>query len=212
LLEEDGHKKKKQKHSHNRKEPSKQSEEEEVEREEEDQERKTTTRTTSDNDNNMNNDRDRNSGRNKNKTINNNNPTITTRTAKPFPSVEEGISVFEFFSGIGGMRLSLPRQIKGVPVKEITAFDINRVANQFYEYNFHSSSSPLNHIEKKRDQLKTAVVESLRLEEVDGKSDLWTMSPPCQPFTTTRGAARKDHLDNRSKGFYHLLNLLLSIT
>jgi tRNA (cytosine38-C5)-methyltransferase len=177
---------------------------------------KTITRTSnSDNNNNNNNNnitRDSSSSSSNNK----NNTTIPTRIVKPVPSVEEGISVFEFFSGIGGMRLSLPQQIKGVPVREITAFDINRVANQFYEYNFHSSSSSsssssLNHIERKRDQLKTAVVESLRPEEVDGKSDLWTMSPPCQPFTTTRGATRKDHLDNRSKGFYHLMNLLLSI-
>jgi tRNA (cytosine38-C5)-methyltransferase len=171
---------------------------------------KTITRTSNSDNNNNNITRDSSSSSN-----NKNNTTIPTRIVKPFPSVEEGISVFEFFSGIGGMRLSLPQQIKGVPVREITAFDINRVANQFYEYNFHSSSSSssssLNHIERKRDQLKTAVVESLRPEEVDGKSDLWTMSPPCQPFTTTRGATRKDHLDNRSKGFYHLMNLLLSI-
>jgi hypothetical protein len=52
-------------------------------------------------------------------------------------------------------------------VREITAFDIKRVANQFYEYNFHSSSS-LNHIERKRDE--TAVVECFDLMKSMGRA------------------------------------------
>jgi hypothetical protein len=51
------------------------------------------------------------------------------RLVKPLPSLEEGMKVFEFFSGIGGMRLSLPSKIQGIPITGITAFDINRIAN-----------------------------------------------------------------------------------
>jgi hypothetical protein len=72
------------------------------------------------------------------------------------------------------------------------------------------------------------------VNDVDGKADIWTMSPPCQPckhhtflffcvlflsrflpsriiVTTTRGANRKDHLDHRSKGLYHIMSLLLQM-
>lgn len=43
---------------------------------------------------------------------------------------------------------------------------------------------------------------------MDNKAHIWTMSPPCQPYTTTKGALQLDHNDNRSKGLYHLMYLL----
>jgi tRNA (cytosine38-C5)-methyltransferase len=52
-------------------------------------------------------------------------------------------------------------------------------------------------------------VEHLKLVDVDGKADLWTMSPPCQPFTTN--GKNKQCLgmeDKRCNGLKSLIQLL----
>ena len=92
-----------------------------------------------------------------------------------------GISVHEFFSGIGGMRLAIP-----MPVRRCVAYDTSLIANQIYSHNF-------------KDKACAKLVEQLKVEDVDDGSELWTMSPPCQPFTTTLGAHRRDVKDNRTK-------------
>lgn len=42
---------------------------------------------------------------------------------------QEGLKVFEFFSGIGGMRMALPDHVEGVPITSIHAFDCSNVPN-----------------------------------------------------------------------------------
>ena len=59
-------------------------------------------------------------------------PDQTSKKVKPKPSAAEGLRVFEFFSGIGGMHVSLPPSIDGVPIREIVAFDCSEVANQVH--------------------------------------------------------------------------------
>ena len=54
------------------------------------------------------------------------------------------------------------------------------------------------------------LVEHIKPAMVDGRADLWTLSPPCQPHTTTRGAHQKDDMDKRSMGFQHMIHLLSS--
>jgi hypothetical protein len=49
---------------------------------------------------------------------------------KELPTSDTGLSVFEFFSGIGGMRLALPESVQGLPIKRITAFDLSEIACQ----------------------------------------------------------------------------------
>ncbi len=116
------------------------------------------------------------------------------------------------------MRLALPDTIESLPIKKIIAYDCSSTPNTVYKHNFHK------HINSEREtsllqrpafvqtsELRNILVEGLKVHDVDGKADIWTMSPPCQPYTTTRGANRKDHLDNRSKGLYHLMTLLLNM-
>ena len=43
-----------------------------------------------------------------------------------------------------GMRLSLPKSIKGVSVTSITAYDISSVCNSVYAHNFPESSIPVS--------------------------------------------------------------------
>jgi tRNA (cytosine38-C5)-methyltransferase len=104
-----------------------------------------------------------------------------------------GLRVIEFFSGIGGMRLAIP-----VPISEITAVEISLHANACYKHNFCGDEKGP----------RTKLIEQLSTKFLDGRADLWTMSPPCQPFSTTKGALRKDIEDSRCKGFLHLIDML----
>lgn len=126
------------------------------------------------------------------------------------PTQQEGIKVFEFFSGIGGMRLALPNEINGIPIKNITAFDCSDPANNVYAENFHNEKNidQSHHIDGK---LRRILIDGLKLNEVDGQFDVMTLSPPCQPFTTTRDAHQLDEKDNRSRGIFHLMHLLLNM-
>jgi len=108
----------------------------------------------------------------------------------------------KFNIGIGGMRCSLPNSIT---IASITAFDVSNVPNDVYAENFDSDSST------EIGELRRILVDGLKIHEVDGIADIWTMSPPCQPFTETRNANRLDDRDNRTKGFFHLMFLLISM-
>lgn len=125
-------------------------------------------------------------------------------TCKPWPSSQEGVTVLEFFSGIGGMRLSLPAAIRGVPLRRITAFDCSDTVNDVYEHNFHAAAR-LDGIE--HSSLRRVLIDGLKVADVQG-ADVWTMSPPCQPHTKTRGAHQLDDGDNRSRGLSHIMRLL----
>lgn len=53
-------------------------------------------------------------------------------------------------------------------------------------------------------------IEGLNSKELDGQADLWTMSPPCQPFTKTKNSLRLDQEDKRCKPFRFLMKALLT--
>ena len=104
------------------------------------------------------------------------------------------------------------------------AYDISLHANKVYEHNFHnneSSSSSTSKVSTKiTEQLKksdnqstskvsTKLVEQLKKSDVDGKADIWTMSPPCQPFTRTGKGLDLD--DKRCAGLKGLMRLLTEI-
>lgn len=123
------------------------------------------------------------------------------------------------------MRLGLPKLVQGRPIVSLVAFDISLIANQVYEYNFHTRPRPITHplspnVPSDSDStsallcssLRTQTVQALSLAQAENAADIWTLSPPCQPFTRTRGATRRDAGDPRSEGLYHLLSLLLAMT
>ena len=126
---------------------------------------------------------------------------------KPLPADSTGLTVLEFFSGIGGMRLSLPSHIHGLPITKITAYDCNDIANQIYHHNFHTTC--IDNITNSK--LKRMLIDNLSVADVDGIADIWTMSPPCQPYTTTRNSKQLDEKDNRSHGIFHLMHLLVTM-
>ena len=108
--------------------------------------------------------------------------------------------IFEFFSGIGGMH----QATEGLPdfkIKKIFPFDINPNANITYLHNFG-----VKPFEISIESFSLEDYEKLcAIEEVD-RNLIWTMSPPCQPFS--RQGKEKDLTDFRTKGFLHLMSIL----
>ena len=102
------------------------------------------------------------------------------------------MKVCEFFSGIGGMGFAL--RSAGVVVDEAksVAVDINTSANDVFRHNFPSV------------KVFQRGIESISIEQLDDlNSDIWTMSPPCQPYTR-QGNVLADR-DPRSSSFFYLL-------
>eukprot|EP00913_Durusdinium_trenchii_P020750 g19490.t1 len=85
------------------------------------------------------------------------------------------LQVLELFAGIGGWRLALDSAACGA---SISAYDSGPHCSEVYAQNFGESCCRRN-------------IEQLGLKELDG-FDLWLMSPPCQPFSTTREAKQRD--------------------
>lgn len=107
------------------------------------------------------------------------------------------LRVLEFYSGIGGMHYALVNS--GVEAEVVAAFDINTTANHVYRANF--PNTPL--CQRNINGLTVNYIEQL-------KSDMFLMSPPCQPFT--RQGHRADDKDNRTDSFLHLLDILAGLS
>ncbi|KAF5397515.1 tRNA aspartic acid methyltransferase 1 [Paragonimus heterotremus] len=104
--------------------------------------------------------------------------------------------VLELYSGIGGIHCAFEKST--LDYKIVTAIDINDTATLVYRRNFPGTPA-LNR-----------VLESLSMQElVSLKIDLWSMSPPCQPFT--RLGNRKCEADKRTASFIHVLTLIASV-
>ena len=116
---------------------------------------------------------------------------------------KKNLLVFEFFSGIGGMHEAL-KQINNINIIQIYPFDINQNANASYFHNY--KIKPFN-----------ISIESFSLKDYENIIELhlkknadsqflimWTMSPPCQPFTRQGNVEGLN--DNRTNAFVHLMD------
>lgn len=122
------------------------------------------------------------------------------------PLDHDELSMIEFFSGIGGMRYATENalNLNHITKKKRTslqclAYDVSLHANNAYKNNFEAT------------EVFTKLVEQLKPKDLDGKADLWTMSPPCQPFTKTKGAKTMDIDDKRCNGLKGIMDLLTTI-
>ncbi|KAJ2727118.1 hypothetical protein GGI07_000002 [Coemansia sp. Benny D115] len=106
------------------------------------------------------------------------------------------LRVAEFYSGIGGMHFAL--KAANIESQVTRAFDINTVANEVYRHNFPGVPVMQRSIES----LPMSLFEALR-------SDLWTMSPPCQPYT--RQGLQRGSEDTRAKSFLFIVDLLAKL-
>uniref|UniRef100_T2MJN0 tRNA (Cytosine(38)-C(5))-methyltransferase n=1 Tax=Hydra vulgaris TaxID=6087 RepID=T2MJN0_HYDVU len=107
------------------------------------------------------------------------------------------LKVLEFYSGIGGVHYALT--YAGVSVHVEAAFEINTSANSVYRHNFPQTT------------LLQKNIEGLNLEDLEHfNADVWTMSPPCQPYT--RLGKQEASCDPRAKSFKKLMNILMKMT
>ncbi|KAF7725323.1 tRNA (cytosine-5-)-methyltransferase [Apophysomyces ossiformis] len=103
------------------------------------------------------------------------------------------LKILEFYSGIGGMHYAAAAADWDYEI--LKAFDINTVSNEIYAHNFGKRAIGQN------------LIETLSTEYYDRlAADVWTMSPPCQPYT--RIGLRQGSKDPRAKSFLHLLDVL----
>lgn len=106
----------------------------------------------------------------------------------------EPFRVLELYSGIGGTAFA----IEGIKLAlniQLTSVEIHPVANTVHAANFPSS------------RILQRNINSLSVTECDElNASLWTMSPPCQPFT--RQGLKKDVTDARCDSFIHLMGIL----
>ena len=100
------------------------------------------------------------------------------------------LRVLEFYSGIGGMHYALKES--GVSFRVIGALDINTLANEVYKHNFANT------------KLLQTNIEGMKADYLDKlNADMWTMSPPCQPYTRQGKQMASD--DPRSRSFSTLV-------
>ena len=108
--------------------------------------------------------------------------------------------VFEFFSGIGGMHESLIN-LEKIKIHKIFPFDINQNANLTYFENFGIKPFSISIESFSLNDYENLIKNNLNENNI---KILWTMSPPCQPFT--RQGNMEGLNDNRSSAFIHLMN------
>ena len=125
------------------------------------------------------------------------------RATGPITKVQ--IRMVEFFSGIGGMRAAIEGLVgqngdADMEIVSCTAYEISEKANDVYRHNFPEKGG-------KDFCVRTKLVEQLKIKDIP-PSNLWTMSPPCQPFTRTRMAKQRDLEDKRTAGFVAIMDLL----
>ncbi|CAM9548558.1 unnamed protein product [Ectocarpus sp. 6 AP-2014] len=114
------------------------------------------------------------------------------------PSRADPLVALEFYSGIGGLRVSLEKALEAVSLQtSVGSFEISSVANSVYEHNFPGCS------------VTRRSIEHLSAQDIEVDADIWLLSPPCQPFC--RVGNKMDEQDNRSVSFLHLLSLLKTI-
>ena len=133
--------------------------------------------------------------------------------------------MIEFFGGIGGMRSAIESLTK-VQLEACMAYEISEKANKVYRHNFPDKEGDAT--KKNLFSVRTKLVEQLKVKDLllassssssslllssspppsEEHFNLWTMSPPCQPFTRTRLAKQRDLSDNRTAGFVAILHLL----
>jgi len=109
---------------------------------------------------------------------------------------DQTLKALEFYSGIGGMHYALKQQqLKKKKIEVVGAFDINTTANIVYKHNF-----PHTHLHQKN-------IQGLSVEYLSKlNADIWTMSPPCQPYT--RQGKQEASSDTRAQSFLNILNIL----
>lgn len=108
----------------------------------------------------------------------------------------------ELYSGIGGMRAGVAAVLPPHVQHKVHAVDVSTAANAAYAAAWGDKPRVLS--------LERACASDLTLPvpPTDGGPLLWTLSPPCQPYTRTPHARQRGDADPRASSFAHILSLL----
>ncbi|ACO60948.1 DNA methyltransferase [Micromonas commoda] len=122
----------------------------------------------------------------------------TTATAR-------SVKMVEFYAGMGTMRWSLERALEsdmGASVTALASIDNSEVANAVYLANYPDENA--SGVLMRRNVEHLSSVETL--DARFGGADVWTLSPPCQPYT--RKGKRLHGEDPRAGSFARILEAL----
>eukprot|EP00977_Amphora_coffeiformis_P023578 scaffold13656_cov147-Amphora_coffeaeformis.AAC.4 len=120
------------------------------------------------------------------------------------------IVLYEFFSGVGGMRMSVESAIRPIGgngtekscfcLAACHAFEIAANANAIYRHNFAKDQAPHFTLTEQQIERLTSLPRICDDNDDSQVDVLWTLSPPCQPFTHKPGASHLDIQDTRCRG------------
>lgn len=130
-------------------------------------------------------------------------PHSASSSDRPQPTSDDDVRLVEFYSGSGMMRWALDRALEseglGRRARGLAAVDNSEVANAVYAANF--PDDPVGPLRRNIEHLTAADLDAPPF----ANADVWTLSPPCQPFTRKGKELHGD--DPRAASFLHLLRL-----
>lgn len=130
-------------------------------------------------------------------------PHAASSSDRPQPTSDDDVRLVEFYSGSGMMRWALDRALEseglGRRARGLAAVDNSEVANAVYAANF--PDDPVGPLRRNIEHLTAADLDAPPF----ANADVWTLSPPCQPFTRKGKELHGD--DPRAASFLHLLRL-----
>ena len=111
--------------------------------------------------------------------------------------MEKQLRLVEFYAGVGGWHVAV--NLSELKIDVVAALDINTIANAVYRHNFPDTC------------LLQRNICGLSTEDLDAfDADIFTISPPCQPFT--RQGKKGDSDDHRTDSFFHLMHIMSTMT
>ena len=112
------------------------------------------------------------------------------------------MKLVEFYAGMGTMRWSLERALEsdaGASVTALASIDNSEVANAVYLANYPDENASGVLMRRNIEHLSSVETLDARF----GGADVWTLSPPCQPYT--RKGKRLHGDDPRAGSFARII-------
>lgn len=111
--------------------------------------------------------------------------------------MEKQLRLVEFYAGVGGWHVAV--NLSKLKIDVVAALDINTIANAVYKHNFPDTC------------LLQRNICGLSTKDLDAfNAEIFTISPPCQPFT--RQGKKGDSDDHRTDSFFHLMHIMSMMT
>uniref|UniRef100_A0A7S3PQ93 DNA (cytosine-5-)-methyltransferase n=1 Tax=Aplanochytrium stocchinoi TaxID=215587 RepID=A0A7S3PQ93_9STRA len=133
------------------------------------------------------------------------------------------VVVLEWFAGIGGFRQAYEDAVEHLNVEScktnsFIAIESSAFLEEIYRFNWfsggvdHIETNENMHIGDNKDEFKRLNIQNVKLAMIEElKAKVWTLSPPCQPFSTTKDAKRLCKADHRNDAFERVMDVLINL-